>query len=173
RNVMRDNHLVNISGHPGRFMPVDLNTEHLIGYLKRLFAAKGIYSMWDHLGNISPAIVKVENVKKHFAKMMNTSWKNRTHKDADTRTLIWRLANKIGELGIQEYRPNRLVDFAPVAPDLIQSGWMKLKSSAIPAFNKKITALGEAGIYEEDKDDLPTMQWEQAEHVQEDENEDI
>lgn len=31
---MRDNMLVNVSGLPGHFMPVDLNIEHLIGYLK-------------------------------------------------------------------------------------------------------------------------------------------
>lgn len=33
-DVMRDNMLVNVSGLPGHFMPVDLNIEHLIGYLK-------------------------------------------------------------------------------------------------------------------------------------------
>ena len=31
---MRDNMLVNVSGLSGHFMPVDLNIEHLIGYLK-------------------------------------------------------------------------------------------------------------------------------------------
>jgi hypothetical protein len=31
---MRDNFLVNVSGLDGHFMPVDLNMEHLIGYLK-------------------------------------------------------------------------------------------------------------------------------------------
>lgn len=33
-NIMRDNMLVNVSGLSGHFMPVDLNIEHLIGYLK-------------------------------------------------------------------------------------------------------------------------------------------
>jgi hypothetical protein len=31
---MRDNMLVNVSGLSGHFMAVDLNIEHLIGYLK-------------------------------------------------------------------------------------------------------------------------------------------
>lgn len=31
---MRDNMIVNVSGLPGHFMAVDLNIEHLIGYLK-------------------------------------------------------------------------------------------------------------------------------------------
>ena len=31
---MHDNMMVNVSGLPGHFMGVDLNIEHLIGYLK-------------------------------------------------------------------------------------------------------------------------------------------
>lgn len=31
---MRDNMIVNVSGLPGHFMAIDLNIEHLIGYLK-------------------------------------------------------------------------------------------------------------------------------------------
>jgi Family of unknown function (DUF6589) len=31
---MRDNMIVNVSGLSGHFMAVDLNIEHLIGYLK-------------------------------------------------------------------------------------------------------------------------------------------
>ncbi len=33
-NIMRDNMLVNVSGNPGHAMGIDLNIEHLIGYLK-------------------------------------------------------------------------------------------------------------------------------------------
>ena len=33
-DIMRDNMIVNVSGLPGHFMAVDLNIEHLIGYLK-------------------------------------------------------------------------------------------------------------------------------------------
>jgi hypothetical protein len=31
---MRDNMLVNVSGLPGHAMAIDLNIEHLIGYIK-------------------------------------------------------------------------------------------------------------------------------------------
>lgn len=34
RNIMRDIMLVNPSGLPGHFMSIDMNIEHLIGYLK-------------------------------------------------------------------------------------------------------------------------------------------
>ena len=72
-DIFRDNMLVNPSGLAGHVMPMDLNIEHLIGYLKvsilpfnglltskynqqQLFAAKGMYANWDRLGNISAAI---------------------------------------------------------------------------------------------------------------------
>lgn len=36
---MRDNMLVNITGLSGHAMPIDLNIEHLIGFLKVLYSA--------------------------------------------------------------------------------------------------------------------------------------
>ncbi|KAJ3775656.1 hypothetical protein FB446DRAFT_626883, partial [Lentinula raphanica] len=65
-DVMRDNHFVNVSGLPGHFMALDMNTEHQILYLKQLFAAKGLYSTWDRLSDISPAISEIQKIKKHF-----------------------------------------------------------------------------------------------------------
>ena len=38
-NIMRDNMIINISGLSGHFMAVDLNIEHLIGYLKVSYKA--------------------------------------------------------------------------------------------------------------------------------------
>ena len=61
---MRNNMLVDISGLPGHWMAIDLNIEHLIGYLKRLFTSKGVYSQWDRLGNISAAISHLQAIKK-------------------------------------------------------------------------------------------------------------
>jgi hypothetical protein len=39
-DIMRDNMIVNVSGLSGHFMAVDLNIEHLIGYLK---VREGLY----------------------------------------------------------------------------------------------------------------------------------
>ncbi|KAF8906798.1 hypothetical protein CPB84DRAFT_1744923 [Gymnopilus junonius] len=72
-NIMCDNMLVNISGLPGHAMAMDLNIEHLIGYLKRLFVAKGVYSNWDHFGNISAAIPHLQTIKRQVAKSTDAS----------------------------------------------------------------------------------------------------
>ncbi|KAJ8461886.1 hypothetical protein ONZ45_g18133 [Pleurotus djamor] len=65
-NIMRDNMLLNISGLPGHAMPVDLNIEHLIGYLKTLLVVKGLYSTWEHLGDASACIVQLQHLKKEM-----------------------------------------------------------------------------------------------------------
>ncbi|EDR07474.1 uncharacterized protein LACBIDRAFT_327989 [Laccaria bicolor S238N-H82] len=65
-NIMHDNMLVNISRLPRHAM--DLNIEHLIGYLKHLFAAKGVYSDWDSFGNISTVISHLQRIKRQVAK---------------------------------------------------------------------------------------------------------
>ncbi|KAJ7705802.1 hypothetical protein B0H14DRAFT_3526240 [Mycena olivaceomarginata] len=44
-DIMRDNMIICISGKgPGHCMAIDLNIEHLIGYLKNLLQAKGMTS---------------------------------------------------------------------------------------------------------------------------------
>ncbi|KAF8258084.1 hypothetical protein EI94DRAFT_1816167 [Lactarius quietus] len=63
-NIIHDNMLVNPSGLPGHAMGINLNIEHLIHYLKTLFATKGIYSNWDRLGNIAAGINYLQLVKK-------------------------------------------------------------------------------------------------------------
>ncbi|KAJ3766264.1 hypothetical protein FB446DRAFT_826643, partial [Lentinula raphanica] len=157
---MRDNHLVNVSGLPGHFMALDMNTEHLILYLKQLFASKGLYSTWDRLSDISPAISEIQKIKKHFGTMLGVSWKNQVHHDANTHALVFRLAEKIKALKIQQYQPNRMPSAAP-APDLLQMGWSKLASGILLKFNEKLRAFHENKLYEDavEPDELPPIQF--------------
>ncbi|KAJ3818593.1 hypothetical protein F5880DRAFT_1754362 [Lentinula raphanica] len=147
-DVMRDNHLVNVSGLPGHFMALDMNTEHLILYLKQLFASKGLYSTWDRLSDISPAISEIQKIKKHFGIMLGVSWKNHIHRDANTHALVFRLAEKIKALQIQQYQPNHTLAAVP-APDLLQVGWSKLASGVLVKFNEKLRACRENRFYED------------------------
>ncbi|KAF8199996.1 hypothetical protein K438DRAFT_1521854, partial [Mycena galopus ATCC 62051] len=65
RDIMCNNTIICISGGgPGHCMGVDLNLEHLIGYLKTLLQAKGLNSMWDCLGSMSAVIIHLQQVKK-------------------------------------------------------------------------------------------------------------
>lgn len=153
---MRNNFLMTVSGLPGHFMPIDLNTEHLIGYLKQLFSSKGIYASWDRLGEVSAAIVELQDVKKHFGNMLDTSYKTATKTPADVAPLVWRIADTVGDLHIQEYKYHRhgsnLIPQA--APDLLASGWGKLASSTLRTFNKKMRGIIDGTGFDKEIDEL-------------------
>ncbi|KAF9066810.1 hypothetical protein BDP27DRAFT_1226800, partial [Rhodocollybia butyracea] len=156
-NIMRDNHLIKVSN---TFMAVDLNIEHHIGYIKELYAEKGIYAVWDHLANISAAVVHTNACKKKARKMMKTSYQKKNHTAVDTNKLVWEVVEAIQREKLLEYNIERKTDF-PVKPvvDLQVDGYTKLKAT-ITGFNKRTQAFwsGEQIPPEED-DELATMQW--------------
>jgi len=71
-------------------MLIDLNIEHIIGYLKVdqlmsncisltylsqfLFATKGLYSIWERLKNISSIIEFLQNIKKQMGASLGTPY---------------------------------------------------------------------------------------------------
>ncbi|KAK0229927.1 hypothetical protein EDD85DRAFT_957057 [Armillaria nabsnona] len=104
-------------------MPLDLNIEHLIGYIKQLFAAKGIYSTWHQLGNISAAVVYLQN----------------THTTANVETLVSRITKKAQDLGLNSYIQQReRYQSMKWTPNLLVSGYQKFESFLLAMFNKKI-----------------------------------
>ncbi|PPR05788.1 hypothetical protein CVT26_010162 [Gymnopilus dilepis] len=137
-NVMRDNMLINVSGLPEHAMPIDSNIEHLIGYLKRLFSAKGIYSNWDRLGNISAAIPHLQTIKRRVAKSTNAGYKSRSHKDMDDTELVWKIADKVRDTGLQTLNVRRDNKKIKAVVDMQITGYKKFESTALAAFNKKI-----------------------------------
>ncbi|KIM38440.1 hypothetical protein M413DRAFT_45600, partial [Hebeloma cylindrosporum] len=144
RNIMRDNILINPSGIPGHAMGIDLNIEHLIGYLKALFAAKGIYSNWDRLGNIAAGVHYLQMIKKQVTASVKAGYQSSTHTAVDTSVLVWRIANKARDLELQKKVDNREGNkwMKPVI-DVKVFGYKKLESSSLGTFNKKIAAMKE------------------------------
>ncbi|KAH8980088.1 hypothetical protein EDB83DRAFT_2242445 [Lactarius deliciosus] len=139
-NIMRDNMLVNPSGLPGHAMGIDMNIEHLIQYLKTLFAAKGIYSNWDRLGNIAAGINYLQLVKKQVTNSLRSGYRGSTHTDVDTSALVWRIANKADELGLQSVIADRDVNSdARSVVAIFTTGFRKFQTSSLATFNKKIT----------------------------------
>ncbi|PPQ81298.1 hypothetical protein CVT24_009900 [Panaeolus cyanescens] len=138
-NIMRDNMLVNPSGLDGHAMAIDLNIEHLIGYLKGLFVAKGIYSNWDRLGNISAAINYIQLVKKQVTRSVRASYRGSSHKGVDTSALVWRIAGKAKQLKLQEQVVGREDNkLAKSVIDLQAVGYRKFETASLATFNAKI-----------------------------------
>ncbi|KAH8976416.1 hypothetical protein EDB92DRAFT_1931399, partial [Lactarius akahatsu] len=139
---MRDNMLVNPSGLPGHAMGIDLNIEHLIRYLKGLFAAKGIYSNWDRLGNIAAGINYLQLIKKRVTRSLGSGYQGSTHTDVDTSSLVWRVAGKSRELELQCASVDQEANSGCKAvSDVIANGYKKFESSSLATFNKKIADL--------------------------------
>ncbi|KAF8233489.1 hypothetical protein L208DRAFT_1075284, partial [Tricholoma matsutake] len=139
RNIMCDTMIINVSGVPGHAMGIDLNIEHLIGYLKALFAAKGIYSNWDRLGNISAAINHIQKVKIQVARLMCVGYQGSTHKNVDTSKLVWRIADKARDLQLLKIVTNcEGQSLAKAVPDLRALGREKFATASLATFNKKI-----------------------------------
>ncbi|KAJ7449382.1 hypothetical protein B0H11DRAFT_2161920 [Mycena galericulata] len=147
RNIMRDNMIICISGLGlGHCMPIDLNIEHLIGYLKILLQAKGMSSTWDRLGNISAAIVHLQ------------PYKNTGHTTPDTAHLVWRVQRKIANEGLHEFQKGRTNNARrKLTTDILSVGEAKLKSSTLATFNKKISAMIAGHGFEEEEDECPPL----------------
>ncbi|KAJ7704874.1 hypothetical protein B0H17DRAFT_906794, partial [Mycena rosella] len=130
-DIMRDNMIICLSGlGPGHCMPMDLNIEHLIGYLKILLQAKGMSSTWDRLGNISAAIVHLQRVKKKVSEALDTAYRNTGHTTPDTSEMVWRVARKVASESLQSFEHNRANnDRIKLVPDILLTGETKIKSS--------------------------------------------
>jgi len=62
--------------------------------------------MWDRLGNISAAVDYLKKIKKQVAQAMSASYQSITHTTPDTSHLVWRVADKVREEGLQTFKKN-------------------------------------------------------------------
>ncbi|KAF9234843.1 hypothetical protein BU15DRAFT_78605 [Melanogaster broomeanus] len=153
-DIMRDNMLVNFTGLEGHCMPIDLNIEHLIKFLKLFFAAKGVYASWDHLGDISATVDLLQNVRKQVGHALGISYHGITHTMPDTIAAIKKVSSKVSELELHSFKPDRAENslVRPVV-DTLATGEQKLKSATLATFNRKVRGMmaGEGFELEEDE----------------------
>ncbi|KAF8837838.1 hypothetical protein BDN67DRAFT_1026024 [Paxillus ammoniavirescens] len=138
-NIMRDNMLVNPTGLEGHFMPIDLNIEHLIIFLKRFFAVRGVYASWDRLGDISAAVDLLQHVRKQVGRALGIAYHGITHTTPDNSASISKVAHKVNDLALHRFTLDRdgNSSIKPVI-NTLASGEQKLKSSTLATFNKKV-----------------------------------
>lgn len=113
-----------------------------------------MYANWDRLGNISAAVNYLQLIKKQVKKSLKTNYQGNTHKDADTRALVWKVADKARELQLQERIPDRDVAAKPT-PDLRALGQQKFESSSLATFNKKLLEIKSGQKPTLEDDELP------------------
>ncbi|KAF8815608.1 hypothetical protein BYT27DRAFT_7248987 [Phlegmacium glaucopus] len=115
--------LVNPSGLQGHAMGIDMNIEHLIGYLKALFAAKGIYADWDCLGNISAVVNYLQLIKKRVTRSLGTNYQGSTHKNTPVNVLVIHIADHVQELKFQHEHQSRCNVQSKTVPNLHRVGY--------------------------------------------------
>lgn len=127
------------------------------------FVSKGLRSSWDRLGDISGAVIQLQNVKKQVTRALGAAYEGSTHTTPDTSSLVWKIANDVRALGLSKYQPNRKGNLKQkMVLNLIDIGEKRLMSSSLATFNKKLASMmegnldGAAGMTEEDE--LPSMQ---------------
>ncbi|KAJ7918088.1 hypothetical protein B0H13DRAFT_1607761, partial [Mycena leptocephala] len=150
-----------ISGRgPGHCMGVDLNIEHLIGYLKTLLQAKGMNTTWDRLGNISAAIIHLQLVKNKIAKALGGPVQSTSHTTPKTEVLVWKVQRKVVNEGLQDFQKTRSNNSSgKLVVDILKVGEAKLESSTVTTFNKKLLAMISGMGYKDDEHECPAMSY--------------
>ncbi|KAH8982330.1 hypothetical protein EDB92DRAFT_1804670, partial [Lactarius akahatsu] len=117
----------------------DMNIKHLIQYLKTLFAAKGIYSNWDCLGNIAAGINYLQLMKKQVTNSLESGYQGFTHSDVDTSALVRPIAHKVNDLKLQSVNNDCQVNSTvhPVV-NVFTAGYRNFQTLSLATFNKKI-----------------------------------
>lgn len=132
------------------------------GVAQLFFVAKGVCANWDRLGDISSTVLQLQHVKKQVTSALGGVYEGKTHTTPDTSLLVWRVANKVHELGLDNYQSGRNGnEQQKVVPDLIESGERKLVSSSLATFNKKLVCMMEGNLDEAaaltEDDELPAV----------------
>ncbi|KAJ7850826.1 hypothetical protein B0H14DRAFT_2355556, partial [Mycena olivaceomarginata] len=160
RGIMPDNMIICISGlGPGHCMAMDLNIEHLIGYLKAslpVFKLQGSARLG--IGNIFAAIVHLQRVKKKVTAALGAPYQGTGHTTPDTTHLVWRVRRKVAEEQLQALQFARSTAVPPkLTKDILALGEDLLRSSTLGTFNKKILVMIEGHLFEETEDEVPAI----------------
>jgi hypothetical protein len=123
--------------------------------------AKGIYSNWDHLGNIAAGINYIQLVKKQVTKLLKSGYQGSTHTDVNTSAHVWQITNKANELKLQCVIPDCDANMtAKPVVNIFTAGYKKFQTSSLAIFNNKIddTQQGRARQIEPETDETTLCQ---------------
>jgi hypothetical protein len=90
---------------------------------------------------------------------LDTSYKNRTHTNADTTALVWRVFGDVGDTNILTYTLRRKRQTGSKNFDHLRAkGDAQLRSSSVATFNKKLDCMKEGKFDGEmEHDDIPLI----------------
>ena len=89
---------------------------------------------------------------------MELPHQNKNYSNVDITHLIWRVVNKVKDEKLQDFQENRPGNFkcGPTV-DILTTGAKKLKSSSLSTFNRKVLAMVEGQMFENEVDEIPSV----------------
>jgi hypothetical protein len=145
---MRDAMIVRFS--PTSAMGTDRNIERHIGYIKIARPVRGKEHTWDRLGDLGACCGEMKNARDNMRENLGGTYLGSRHTTPDTSHLVWRVAEKVQDLGLHIadiYRPeNKSVS---LVKHTIRMGAKTLKSSTLKTWNKKLEARIQGRAYNE------------------------
>lgn len=128
-------------------------------YLKAQFCVKGLHGSWDRLGAIYSSITNLHKLKMQVLSSLGASYKGLTHKDADTKVLVSRIALKAKEYSLQTEITNHSKETMPVlVPDCCKVGLYKYVTGSLANLNKKVNQMKAGKSFfatDDEPDELP------------------
>ncbi|KAH9912367.1 uncharacterized protein B0H18DRAFT_1127286 [Fomitopsis serialis] len=126
RTIVINNWLVNTTGKPNHWYPVDLLQEHNIFWTKRIYSAQGSGASWDWLEITSPCI----GALRHLVTSMNDALGSRQgikHAEPDLRRDIEELRRSLADANVYRVEPGRVIDGEKaVTPNVVAVGVSQL-----------------------------------------------
>ncbi|EJF61026.1 hypothetical protein DICSQDRAFT_41746, partial [Dichomitus squalens LYAD-421 SS1] len=127
RAIMINNWLVNPTGKPDAWVPVDLLQEHMNFWIKVIYKAQGSNASWEWLQMVSPCI----SVFRQLALQMNATLGARLgtkHQSPDLQKDLELLSNSMRENGIFHVEPGRVLRAMTSAevPNVVATGLKQL-----------------------------------------------
>ncbi|KAI0042500.1 hypothetical protein FA95DRAFT_1525335, partial [Auriscalpium vulgare] len=158
-DYVRDNMLINMSGHDNHWTGVDENIEHTIKLLQQFYANRGVRASWDELANISPASHIWSRLMKTFRTAIGASYRGSTHIEPDTSALVLRVAAAAKDWSLlvpdrKRKAKKRTVDVFRVGLDRMG----QTSKNPLTEFHRKRRAWEAGAEMEPEQDDIPSAE---------------
>ncbi|KAF7789595.1 hypothetical protein EIP86_000541 [Pleurotus ostreatoroseus] len=120
--IMRYFWLVNVTGRPEHFEPVDSLMERNIRDTKGSFAMQGPHASWENIKRVSAAIPAMRRIKDHVEAEINHFLRGKSHTSPEKEVDVARLQASYAASSIHVYNRRRQVSKECQVQDFIAKG---------------------------------------------------
>ncbi|PPR00408.1 hypothetical protein CVT26_009693 [Gymnopilus dilepis] len=120
--------LVNLTGKPGSFFPIDKAQEQNIKDIKVTYRSEGPNIKWEYLRKLHPAIHTIREVAGHIEQEFGTLTRGKKHTIPSKELDVMKLQQNYQESGYHRFEPGRKGTKDTIAADITTEGAIKFMS---------------------------------------------